>query len=139
VSEIKSSTIERVLAAAGILAGSLGAFAVGYFNPSTSGFFPVCPLHSLTGLNCPGCGLTRGFHSLFHGDIFSALQFNLMLPIYLMVFIYIGISLLLIVFRGRGLSYKLFAPTPVYIFFIVSFAFGILRNLPFYPFTIFSP
>lgn len=139
MNEIKSSTIERALAATGILAGSAGAFLVGYFNPSTSGFFPVCPLHALTGFNCPGCGLTRGFHSLFHGDILAALQFNLMLPIYLLIFIYVGISLLLIVFRGRGLSFKLFAPNLVYIFFIVSFVFGILRNLPFHPFTVFSP
>lgn len=135
----KSSTIERTLAAGGILAGSFSAFVVGYFNPSTSGFFPVCPLHAITGLNCPGCGLTRGFHALFHGDIFTALQFNLLLPIYLLVFFYLGFSLLLIVFRGRGLSYKIFTPVSVYGFFIASMAYGVLRNLPFYPFTIFSP
>lgn len=137
--KIKSSTIERVLASGGILTGSFGAFVVGYFNPSSSTFFPVCPLHSLTGLNCPGCGLTRGFHSLFQGDLLTALQFNLLLPVYLLVFIYLGISLFLIVIKGRGLSYKIFTPTSVYGFFIISIAFAIMRNLPFYPFTIFSP
>lgn len=135
----KHSTFERVLAAAGILAGSAGAFVVGYFNPSTSNFFPVCPLFTITGLNCPGCGLTRGFHALFHGDILTALQFNLLLPVYLLVFIYIGITLLLIASRGRGLSNKLFTPVSIYGFFIASLVFGVLRNLPFYPFTIFSP
>ncbi len=135
----KHSTFERVLAAAGILAGSAGAFVVGYFNPSTSNFFPVCPLHALTGLNCPGCGLTRGFHALFHGDILTALQFNLLLPIYLLIFIYIGITLSLIILRGRGLSNKIFTPLSIYGFLIASLVFGVLRNLPFYPFTIFSP
>lgn len=135
----KHSTFERVLAAAGILAGSAGAFVVGYFNPSTSNFFPVCPLFAITGLNCPGCGLTRGFHALFHGDFLTALQFNLFLPVYLLVFFYIGITLFLIVSRGRGLSGKIFTPVSIYGFFIASLVFGVLRNLPFYPFTIFSP
>lgn len=135
----KHSTLERVLAAAGILAGSAGAFVVGYFNPSTSNFFPVCPLFAITGLNCPGCGLTRGFHALFQGDILTALQFNLFLPVYLLGFIYIGFSLLLIASRGRGFAYKLFTPLTIYGFFIASLVFGVLRNLPFYPFTLFSP
>lgn len=134
----KHSTLERVLAAAGILAGSAGAFVVGYFNPSTSNFFPVCPLFAVTGFSCPGCGLTRGFHALFQGDVLSALQFNLFLPLYLLVFIYIGFSLLLIASRGRGLSNKIFTPVSIYGFFIASLIFGVLRNLPFYPFTLFS-
>ncbi len=101
---VTSSRKERILAAAGILTAASGAFAVGYFNPTTAGFFPVCPLHAMTGLNCPGCGMTRGFHALFHGDILSALHFNALLPAFLLVGIYLFISLGLIVIRGRGLS-----------------------------------
>ncbi len=133
---VKSATAERVLAAAGILAATTGAFVIGYFNPTTAGFFPVCPLHAVTGLNCPGCGLTRGFHALFHGDVLGALHFNALLPVYLFVGIYFLVSLSLIVVKGRGLSFNIFKPHLLWGFLIVLIIFGIMRNLPFYPFTI---
>ncbi len=131
-----SSASERLLAVAGIAAAAAGAFVVGYFNPTTAGFFPICPLHATTGLNCPGCGLTRGFHALFHGDIFGALHYNLLLPIYLFVGIYLFISLGSIVVRGRGLSFNIFNPYLLWGFLIALIVFGVVRNLPFYPFTI---
>ncbi len=118
----------------------VGLFVVGYFDPTTAGFFPVCPLHQMTGLNCPGCGLTRGFHALFHGDILGAIGFNALLPIFGFVFVYLSLSLFLTAFRGRGLSWKIFAaPSLMYGFLIVAAAFFVLRNLPFYPFTLFAP
>ena len=138
-SYIMSSVTERVLAAAGILAAVAGVFVVSYFNPATAGFFPVCPLHATTGLNCPGCGLTRGFHALFHGDVFGVLHFNALLPVYLLVGIYLFVSLGLIVVRGRGLSFNVFKPQLLWGFLIVLLVFGIVRNLPFFPFTLLSP
>jgi hypothetical protein len=30
---------------------------------------PLCPVKALTGRDCPGCGLTRSFVSLAHGDL----------------------------------------------------------------------
>ena len=133
------SVVERILAAAGIAAAAAGAFVVGYFNPTTAGFFPVCPLYATTGLSCPGCGLTRGFHALFHGDILGALGFNALIPVYVFLFGYVALTLVLIVFRGRGLSTKVFHPKFVYGFLIFSLVFGVVRNFPFYPFTILAP
>ncbi len=137
--KVNGSTTERVLAAAGIVTAAAGVFVVGYFNPTTAGFFPVCPLHAMTGLNCPGCGLTRGFHAIFHGDILAALHFNALLPIYLFVGIYLLISLGLIVVRGRGLSLNIFKPHLLWGFLTLLLFFGVVRNLPFYPFTFLSP
>ncbi len=136
--EVGSTTIERILAGAALIFGGFGVFVVAYFNPAASAFFPICPFHALTGYSCPGCGLTRGFHSLFHGDILSALTYNVMLPVYLVIFLYIGVSFLLIVFRGRGFNVAKFSPKLVYAFFIASFVFVVLRNIPLYPFTLFS-
>ena len=132
------SANKRILAAAGIVIAAAGVAVVGYFNPTTAGFFPVCPLHAMTGLNCPGCGLTRGFHALFNGDVLGALHFNAMLPIFLAVGIYLIISLVSVVFRGRGLQFNIFKPQLLWIFLVILVIFGIVRNLPFYPFTIFS-
>jgi hypothetical protein len=36
----------------------------------------VCTSQRFFGLNCPGCGLTRSFVSLGHGDIQAAWRFN---------------------------------------------------------------
>jgi len=134
-----ASAIERVFAGAGILTVGAGTFVVGYFNPTTAGFFPVCPLYSLTGIHCPGCGLTRGFHALFHGDVLTALHFNALLPVFALVFGFLFVSLVLIAVRGRGLSWRIFPPASLYGFLILAAAFFVLRNLPFYPFTLLAP
>ena len=36
----------------------------------------LCTMRRLTGLNCPGCGLTRSFIALAHGDLRSAWSYN---------------------------------------------------------------
>jgi Protein of unknown function (DUF2752) len=72
VQAIKSSNNQRGLALAGIAGMSGIVAAVGYFNPTTAGFFPVCPLYALTGYACPGCGMTRGLHALLHGDVLGS-------------------------------------------------------------------
>ena len=136
---ISASTVERILAVAGIAAIGAGAFIVAYFNPTTAGFFPVCPLYYLTGIHCPGCGLTRGFHALFHGDVLTALHFNALLPAYALVFGFMLVSMILVAVRGRGLSWRIVSPSAMYGFLILAAVFFVLRNLPFYPFTLLAP
>ncbi len=135
----ENSTIERVLAGAAIAVGAAAVAGAAYFNPVTAGFFPQCPLNQMTGLHCPGCGLTRGFHALFHGDIFGALGYNALIPFYIFLFGFVAVTLVSIVFRGRPLPVKLFHPKLIYGFLIVSLVFGVVRNFPFYPFTILAP
>ena len=134
-----TSGLERGLAAAGLLALSAGSSVVWYFDPTKAGFFPVCPLYSITGLACPGCGLTRGFHALFHGDIVTALDYNALIPIFALLFGLIFVSLAMVVVRGRGLLKLKHSPTPLIGFFVLLVVFGVLRNLPFDPFTFLYP
>ena len=137
--ESKSSTLERGGALAGVAVMSAAGFALRYFNPATAGFFPVCPLLKLTGLACPGCGLTRGFHALLHGDIPAALGYNLLLPVILFFSAFLFVSLFFTFARGRGLNFRFFGPKLIWGFFILALAFGIVRNLPYYPFNILYP
>lgn len=132
----KTSTVNRISAAGGVFLVSGLIVTVGYFNPVTASFFPQCPLHSLTGLNCPGCGLTRGFHALFHGDILTALHFNALLPVYALIFGYLFLGMILVAVRGRGLPLSGFPPYLLWTFLVLSVIFGIVRNLPFYPFNL---
>ena len=136
---MKSSKNERILAAVGVSA-TVGATAfVWFFNPSNVNFFPVCPLFSMTGIACPGCGLTRGFHALLHGDLLTALDYNALLPFYAFILGYFFISLILVVFKGRGLSFKIFQPKMIWSFLTISLVFAVVRNLPIYPFSILYP
>ena len=133
------STINRTLGAAGIAAMAGGSAVVAYFDPTQVHFFPVCPLYSLTGFACPGCGLTRGFHALFHGDVVTAMHFNALIPIWTMIFSFVFISLVLLAVRGRGLSINKISPNWLWVFLVLLLTFGLLRNLPFYPFTLLFP
>lgn len=134
-----ASTTERLLAGAGVALMTTGTAFVAYFDPSKSNFFPVCPLYSMTGFACPGCGLTRGFHSLFHGDIIPALDFNLLIPVWAVVLGWVFVSLLLLAARGRGLPMWPTWPRFLWTFMIALWVFGVLRNIPAWPFTILFP
>lgn len=55
---------------------ALIAATVFFFDPARHTFYPVCQFHRLTGLNCPGCGMTRALYALLHGDLLTALHDN---------------------------------------------------------------
>ena len=58
----------------------LGAAAFIYcFDPATHQIYPVCQFHRLTGLNCPGCGMTRAAYALLHGNLSTAFRDNALL------------------------------------------------------------
>ncbi|HVF42774.1 MAG TPA: DUF2752 domain-containing protein [Pyrinomonadaceae bacterium] len=42
--------------------------------------FVLCPFRALTGLPCPGCGMTRAFCALGHGDLSAAFGYNPLAP-----------------------------------------------------------
>lgn len=63
-----------------------GVILVKIYNPEEESFFIPCMLHKLTGIKCPGCGMTRSVHYLVNGNIKQAIWYNLMLiPIIILV------------------------------------------------------
>jgi hypothetical protein len=46
------------------------------FAPEVYAFYPRCTFHLLTGLECPGCGVTRALHHLLHGRVERAFALN---------------------------------------------------------------
>lgn len=137
--ENRNPLVERTLAAAVAVTAVVGSTVVSYFDPSTYNFFPVCPLFKLTGFACPGCGLTRGFHALFHGDVLSALHFNALIPVWAGIFGYLFLSLVVFALRGKALPIKMPSPAILGMFIFGLLAFGVLRNLPVYPFNLLYP
>jgi hypothetical protein len=54
------------------------------------GNYYTCPFKDMTGLSCPGCGITRAFIAVGHGHLITALKSNplilLFFPIFLLRF-----------------------------------------------------
>ena len=129
----------RLTAVAGAAAILSGAGVVAYFDPTKAGFFPVCPLYTLTGFACPGCGLTRGFHALLHGDVVTALDYNALLPIFALLIGFAFVSLVYFALRGRRLPVNLYHPKVMWFGMVLLLTFGVVRNLPWYPFNVLFP
>lgn len=92
-------------------------------NVNTLSSIPLCFFKYLTHLDCPGCGLTRSFISISHGQFTEALRFNLLGPfVYLYFLIYLIRHLLnLILINGFILSWYLPRKTG---FFLVTLLFA---------------
>ena len=61
------------------------------FRPPAVEYFTVCGFKNLTGLPCPGCGLTHSFCALGKGDVADAFGFNLLGPPLFLVLVLIWI------------------------------------------------
>ena len=49
----------------------------------------LCPVNNLLGVNCPGCGLTRGFISILKLDFVSACRYNILsVPLFFGIALY---------------------------------------------------
>jgi hypothetical protein len=68
------------------------------FSPLESSFFPKCPFHSITGLDCPGCGSQRAIHHLTHLEIKKAFISN---PLLIMAIPYIFTGIYFEYFGGK--------------------------------------
>ena len=76
----------------------VGAVIYYVFDPTLpTQFFPKCPLHMLTGWQCPACGIQRAFHCLLHGQLAEALHYN--------YFLIIALPLLLLSMLGEWYNY----------------------------------
>ena len=59
------------------------------WSPSDLPGVVLCPFRALTGLPCPGCGMTRAFCSMGHGEFARAFGYNALAP-----FVFAGALLL---------------------------------------------
>ena len=110
--------LKRFIALAVLIVIAMSLMVLYNFDPSTYNFYPKCPLFLLTGFKCPGCGVSRAFYQILHGNIWEALRYN---PI-LAVIIPIGIFYILSSSHRKKIALS-------EVFLIVTAIWWALRNL----------
>ena len=135
------ATVRERLIASAVVSTTLAALVYLFlFNPASgTAIYPSCPLRLLTGLYCPGCGTLRGLHQLLHGHIIGALSYNPLMVAALPFIGYAYLSYTLLALRGSGLPRVFVPPVLIKVLFWVVIAFGVLRNIPAYPFSLLAP
>lgn len=127
MSEKKKRCIKVIKVSGGILiAGLVYAWI---FVPA--GFVVPCIFHQITGLNCPGCGVTRMCMALLHLDFYQAYTVNrglfIALPVIILV---IGISLYRYIsgIKGKNLLSRTesLISAVLVVYFVI---WGIVRNI----------
>ena len=118
---------KRLAAAAGlILAAGLGYAA---WVQATGQGVP-CPVHALTGLYCPGCGITRCLSALLQGNWQAALRSNAAIVALAPFFVWLGWAASRSYLTGGSVRLTKRQNAAVYAAIAVLVAFGIVRNLP---------
>jgi hypothetical protein len=108
-------------------------------DPNQAGSYGYCPLRAFTGLDCPFCGGLRGTYALMHGDVATALNHNLLLPLFLGVVLALAVRAWR---RADGTSRRRSSPgvvagAPVALWWAlaaVTAIFFVVRNLPWFPY-----
>lgn len=107
-------------------------------NPTTSGAFdsPTCLIKMSTGFDCPGCGGTRAFWYLLHGDVAAAARSHLLAVFAapFLVYMYIAWAVNRTTSRVK-LPQLQISPRVITIFLSAWVVFTVARNLPWAPFT----
>ncbi len=122
-----------VLAATGV-AGVL-LFAC---NPAGSPWYPPCPFRAVTGLRCPGCGTLRALHQLSHRNFKAALLLNPLAVVAIPVLAGWYLTKGACTLAGRRAPAILIPAFWIWTLLAIVLLFWFLRNLPWYPFSLFS-
>jgi hypothetical protein len=109
--------------------------------PEQSRLAPPCIFHTVTGWHCPGCGATRAVYALLHGNPAEAARKNALFLLALPFIAFWGGRSTWRFVRGEPPreSSLLLRPRVTCAIVIAIFAFAILRNLPWAPFTLLAP
>ncbi|MBK5333311.1 MAG: DUF2752 domain-containing protein [Ilumatobacteraceae bacterium] len=127
------------IACGGALAAS-AAFLVTHDPGAGGSRYPTCVFHQMTGLWCPGCGLTRGTYQLLPGHVGAALGYNIFTPLALAAIVAVWFAWLRVSWGAVPMRLPKRAGRWLAVILpIVVISYGVLRNLPVQGFRALAP
>ena len=122
---------KKVITAAMVL---FAAAVLYYIINKITDFSIPCPIHFITGLYCPGCGISRMFIALFELDFYKAFRQNAMvlvsLPLLFFLIIYSAIKYIKCGNMPNSKWFNVFTVILICCYVL----FGILRNTEYFYF-----
>jgi hypothetical protein len=127
-------SLTEPLAVAAVAVG--GCAVIWMADPTVpGGVLPICPTKALLGIDCPGCGSLRMIYSLLHLDVVSAIRFNALgvVAMVLLLWAYaVWVYGRLVGRRVRSWQHlRWSAPAAL----VLTLAWFVMRNLDFGPFV----
>ena len=101
-------------------------------DPAVSGLFPPCAILTITGWYCSGCGTARALHALSHGHFLAAFQLNALAVV-------VAPLVLLAIAGDRTDVFRRLGSRAIWMLLAVIVLFGVLRNIPAWPFDLLAP
>jgi len=131
----RSAIFKRIVIVTGV------ALIVGlywYFNPIGL-LFPKCPVFSLSGMYCPGCGSQRALHAFLNGHLATAFRQNLLATVCYFALLAEMFTLLAGTRKWRPTIWLNQTRYAALMVLVAVLAFTFFRNIPVYPFTLLAP
>jgi len=103
-----------------------------FFDPAKSSYFLKCPLKSITGYDCAGCGAQRAFHELLHFRFLRAFHYNplfvLSMPIAILwwIFSYLNRE------NTSWLKHFFYSKSLLFAFLAIVLLYSLIRNTAYY-------
>lgn len=94
-------------------------------NPSQGPILP-CKFNKITGLYCPGCGMTRAVHSALKLDFYQSFRYNSLL--------YLMPPLIALYFYLKHKHVENLSKAILILMLVIAIGYGILRNIPYFKF-----
>ena len=119
-------------------AACAGAVYLYFHNPYE---YPLpCIVYVLPGVYCPGCGAGRASDSILHGRFADAVCYNPLMTVLLpFIGLYVTVRTLdWVVTGGNHIDCRISVKFLVGVL-VVIFVYGVLRNIPVFPFTLLAP
>ncbi len=107
-------------------------FVYYFFDPSKNGYFLKCPLKSVTGYECAGCGAQRAFHELLHLRLRDAFRLN---PLFVITFPIATLIWIILQFcKGKTSSLQHFISSKLFLFLVLAviLLYSLTRNTAIY-------
>ena len=110
-----------------------------FWNPTETNIFPKCPVYSVTGIYCPGCGSQRAAHKLLNGNIIEGIRHNYLIALLALVLSYQAFMFIMNNVLQKEIVNLLHKSKITFGILVLVILFWILRNINLFPFTELAP